>query len=248
MRKFGLIGCPLEHSFSKKYFADKFRSEGITDSYYENFALTDIEQLPGLIHSQQLNGLNVTIPYKEKVISYLHETDEVVQSLKACNCIKVYPDGKLKGFNTDVTGFRISLKDQLTPRHNRALILGEGGAAKAVRYVLEELGIPYLTVSRRENLPSGTIHYRELTNEMVARHPLIINTTPVGMFPRVNACPPIPYEAIGKGHFLFDLIYNPETTLFLKKGEERGALTSNGYRMLVLQAEAAWQIWNSKEY
>lgn len=246
MRIFGLIGYPLEHSFSRKYFTEKFQSEGKTDCIYKNFPIENINELPGLVESHRLSGLNITIPYKEKVLPFLKETDDTVKALGACNCIKVSKEGQLKGFNTDVAGFRISLKKHLNPNHKNALILGEGGAAKAVRFVLEELGINYLTVSRRNTSASGVVQYNELNDEVIAKHKLIINSTPLGMFPNIKDCPHIPYAAIGSGHYLYDLIYNPEKTEFLKRGEDNGAVISNGYDMLIIQAEESWRIWNDE--
>lgn len=245
MRVFGLVGYPLGHSFSKKFFTEKFLREGISNCRYENFPLSDIglfEELLAIYN--HLEGLNITIPYKEKIIPYLHAADEAVKTLGACNCIAVNKGG-LTGYNTDVTGFRLSLLDKLTPKHNKALILGEGGAAKAVKYVLDNLNIPYLTVSRRKVLSENSIAYSAVSNDIIKEHPLIINTTPVGVYPNIHDYPQIPYEAIGKNHYLFDLAYNPEKTVFLQKGELQGAAIANGYKMLVIQAEESWKIWNS---
>jgi shikimate dehydrogenase len=245
MRLYGLIGYPLSHSFSKKYFTEKFVREGIPGCRYELFPLSDINELPGLLESEgKLGGLNVTIPYKQRVIPFLHDRDPVVESTGACNCIRIR-DRRLQGFNTDVTGFEVSLLHLLRKEHDRALVLGTGGAAQAVHHVLGRLGIPFLQVSRRAS--EGVMDYASLTNELVAGHPLIINTTPRGMYPNVEECPDIPYEAIGPGHYLFDLVYNPERTLFMEKGMERGATTANGADMLRIQAEESWRIWNSAD-
>ncbi len=245
MRTFGLIGYPLGHSFSQKYFQEKFHREQIPDVSYRNFPLEDISRLPGLLSAEpQLAGLNVTIPYKEQVIGYLNGRDEVVEKTGACNCIRI-TRGLLFGYNTDVTGFERSLLSLWEPRHNRALVLGTGGAAKAVGYVLDKLGIPFISVTRRTEPGSGQLTWEALDETVVSSHPLIINTTPLGMYPHSEQCPPIPYQGIGAGHFLYDLVYNPAMTLFLSQGARRGAVTLNGYDMLVIQAEESWRIWNS---
>lgn len=243
MRKFGLIGYPLSHSFSQKYFTEKFSKENIPDCVYETFSLPDIQQITSVILNEpQLCGLNITIPYKEQVIPFLHFKNEIVKETGACNCIKI-TDGKLYGYNTDVIGFEISLKKKLKAYHQRALVLGTGGAAKAVEYVLKKLGIEYKLVSRKPS-SANTINYSDLDENAIRSHFLIINAAPVGMYPNVDACPDIPYQAITGKHYLFDLIYNPEKTLFLQKGEQHGAVIQNGYEMLVIQAEESWKIWN----
>ena len=242
MRLFGLIGYPLTHSFSKDYFAEKFKREGIDDCRYENFQLANIPELSKVIRDHsELEGLNVTIPYKESVLSYLHEKNELVKETGACNCIKL-EHGKLTGFNTDVIGFETSLLAKLQPHHKNALILGTGGAAKAVEFVLKKNQIPFTHVSRKHS--KNDIAYEQLTPVVLEENKLIINTTPVGMFPNTNEVLPLPFEAITPQHFLFDLIYNPSKTLFLTKGEEMGAIIQNGYEMLVCQAEESWKIWN----
>ncbi|MCU7548645.1 shikimate dehydrogenase [Chitinophagaceae bacterium LB-8] len=244
MKLFGLLGKTLKHSFSKSYFSKKFAEENRADFKYENFELESINQLPALLDLHpDLCGLNVTIPYKEEVIPFLHVQNDVVQKIKACNCIKIR-EGKLFGFNTDVIGFKQSLEKGLKPHHQKALILGTGGAAKAVQYALELLDIDFTIVSRTKK--EGILSYKELNEEIMQEHLLIINTSPVGMFPNVNEAPQIPYEFITPNHYLFDLIYNPEKTLFLQKGEERGAFIANGHEMLVLQAEESWRIWNTE--
>ncbi len=245
MRVFGLIGYPLSHSFSKKFFADKFSSEGIIDCTYENFSIPTLADFEKLIeNTSNLNGLNVTIPYKQQVIPYLHEVNEVVKKTGACNCIKIV-NGKLKGFNTDTIGFEQSLRKYLLPSHKRAMVLGTGGAAQAIRYVLETLQIAYISVTRSESLKDNHITYDQLTNDMISNSTLVINTTPLGMYPEIDVAPPINYKMITSAHYLFDLVYNPEKTLFLKNGEEMGAVVQNGYDMLIIQAEESWKIWNN---
>ncbi len=246
MKKYGLIGYPLSHSFSRGFFNDKFRREGI-DAEYENFPLPSIREFPELVRSvRELEGLNVTIPYKEKVIPYLDALDPVARAVGAVNTIRIRrEEGELflKGYNTDVWGFEVTLRPHLGPDHTFALVLGTGGAAKAVGYVLRKLGLEVWYVSRR---PRGerTIAYNELTGAMVQQIRLIVNTTPLGMFPDTDAAPPIPYPYLTKEHVLYDLIYNPPETLFLKKGKERGATVINGQAMLEQQALKAWEIWN----
>jgi len=243
MRLFGLIGFPLTHSFSKKYFTEKFEKEGLPDCRYDLFPLTSISELPQLLKANaDLEGLNVTIPYKKSVLSFLNERNELVKQVAACNCIKII-NGKLSGYNTDVIGFERSLEKKLRPGHKTALILGTGGSSKAVAFVLRKLGIEYKTVSRKPSV--NHFSYDQLTPAMIEKYTLIINTTPLGLFPNITEAPPLPYEAITSKHFLFDLIYNPEKTLFLKKGEERGSAIQNGYDMLVYQAEESWKIWES---
>ena len=244
MRKFGLIGYPLGHSFSKGYFTQKFSDLSISDAVYENFPLESIEELRDVLHFQpELRGLNVTIPYKEQVIDYLDYQSPEVKEINACNCVAI-KDGKLTGYNTDYIGFKNSLLVKLKPHHTNALILGWGGASKAVAYALKTLGVNYLVVSRRSTLPLS-ISYEQLNGEIMSQHQLIINCTPIGMHPSIEQAPSIPYQYITDRHFLFDLIYNPAQTLFLQLGEERGATIENGMDMLALQAEESWRIWNS---
>jgi shikimate dehydrogenase len=244
MRLFGLIGKPLTHSFSKGYFNTFFQENGIRDHRYENFELDQINALTDLVGSQSgLAGLNVTIPYKEVVLPYLHFQDEVVQAVGACNCIKISA-GQLFGFNTDVIGFRESLRSRLKSHHNKALILGTGGAAKAVAYILKQLDIEYLTVSRKTN--SDSLSYEEVNAEMLADHTLIVNTTPLGMYPHLETYPPIDYTKLSSAHLLYDLVYNPEKTSFLQQGEANGATILNGYEMLLIQAKESWRIWNDQ--
>lgn len=244
MKIFGLIGYPLSHSFSKGFFAEKFQKEGISDCIYENFPLEDISQFPALLEQQpNLRGLNVTIPYKEAVLPWLDELSPAAEQIKAVNCIQFH-EGIRIGFNTDVMGFKKSLLPLLKPHHTNALVLGTGGAAKAVMFVLQELNIPYTVVSRRAQ--NGVITYDTLDKDIMTAHTIIINTSPLGMYPQTDAAPPIPYDLITKHHLLYDLIYNPAETLFLQQGAAKGAAIKNGHEMLVLQAEASWDIWNER--
>jgi len=242
-RVFGLIGYPLSHSFSKKYFTEKFAREGRENHFYEAFSIPSIELLPEVLKTPGLMGLNVTIPYKEQVLAYLDVMDERVRQIGACNCVHI-KEGKLIGYNTDALGFETSLKEQLQPHHDKALIFGTGGAAKAVRFVLDHLGIAYVHVSRKPSFNS--LSYEQITPELLAGYPLLINTTPLGMYPNTTEAVPIPYDAITERHYLYDLVYNPATTLFLQKGKEKGASIKNGYDMLVLQSEQSWRIWMTK--
>ncbi len=250
MRRYGLIGFPLGHSFSKGYFTAKFEQEGIEEVSYENFPLAHIEELLELMErTPELEGFNVTIPYKEAVIPFLQRLSPEADQVGAVNCVKRTPDGWV-GHNTDVAGFAAALDALLgEAQPTAALVLGSGGAAKAVWEVLRRRAIPYTTVSRSVAAPrpAGRISYEELTPEVVRATPLIINTTPLGMFPNVESAPPIPYEAIGTEHYLLDLIYNPAQTRFMALGAERGAAVQGGYLMLTEQAEAAWRIWQVAE-
>lgn len=248
MKLYGLIGFPLFHSFSKGYFSEKFRQEKMNDCSYENFPLPSLEELPALIDSHtELMGLNVTIPYKEKVLGLLNRIDENAREIGAVNTIKIKrSQGKaiLEGYNTDAYGFYTSLKPFLNRSLKSALILGTGGASKAVSYVLGNLGISCLFVSRH---PKGGSHisYADLCGPVLYNFQLVVNTTPVGMHPDEETCPDIPYEFITDKHVLYDLVYNPPETLFLRKGKEMGAQIINGMKMLHLQADKAWEIWNS---
>ncbi len=245
-RLYGLIGYPLSHSFSKRYFSEKFKTLGIRDAVYELFPLEKIADLPPLLFRHpNLKGLNVTIPYKEKVIPYLDVLEESAANIGAVNTIS-FRSGKLFGYNTDVFGFETSLqnffsKTGRTPDH--ALVLGTGGASKAVCWVLDRLKINYQRISRSAH--PGVKTYSNLGRHDIREAGLIINTTPLGMAPHQSAFPEIPYEYLTANHMLFDLIYNPEMTLFLEKGVEYGAAVKNGMEMLVLQAEKAWLIWNA---
>lgn len=243
MRKFGLIGYPLSHSFSKKYFTDKFLREDIKGCMYETYAIDTIDKLTTLLNDRELEGLNVTIPYKKQVIPFLTDASDAVKKIQACNCIKI-STGKLTGYNTDVAGFEISLQKYLQPHHNRALVFGTGGAAAAVKFVLQKLNIEYLIVSRNKEIKANAISYDDVNEALLSSHLLLINTTPLGMSPSYDTCPAIPYHFITREHYLYDLVYNPEKTLFLQKGESRGAIIQNGYEMLIIQAEESWKIWN----
>jgi shikimate dehydrogenase len=243
MRKFGLIGYPLGHSFSKQYFADKFQRESLNDCVYDNYEISDVSQLNGVLADPGLAGLNVTIPYKESVIPFLNNKDRVVEETGACNCIRINK-GVLTGYNTDVIGFEESLNGKLTAGDKRALILGTGGSSKAVAWVLKKKGIAYLFVSRKKTAAADQVSYEYLDPEILGTHSLIINTTPLGMSPNISHCPPIPYGHITSAHYLFDLIYNPSETLFLQKGKNAGARIKNGADMLAIQAEESWKIWN----
>ncbi|WP_185213249.1 shikimate dehydrogenase family protein [Sphingobacterium mizutaii] len=246
MKQLGLIGFPLGHSFSKKYYLEKFRNEGIKNIDYDLYPLSTIEEFPSLyLNNPEFYGVNVTIPYKQDVMQYLTELSEEAKEIAAVNCIQIRhePDGvKLKGFNTDAYGFEKSLEPLLKPNHSKALIFGNGGATKAVAYSLKKLGIEYKIVSRTKT--EDNLSYEDLTEELIQNTPLLINCTPLGTFPKTEECPALPYYAISSEHLLYDLIYNPEETLFLKKGKEKGAAIKNGYEMLVLQAEKNWEIWN----
>jgi len=245
MPLYGLIGYPLSHSFSKKYFNEKFEREGLTDYRYENFPITSIDKLQEVFAANpDLAGLNITIPYKEQVLPFLHEQSEAVKQVGACNCIKIV-DGRLYGFNTDVIGFEQTLDTKLQPHHKKALVLGSGGASKAIQFVLMKKGIDFLVVSRGDN--PLFISYNRLTTEILQEYTLIINTTPIGMQPNKDVFPSIDYAAISNRHYLYDLIYNPDKTLFLQKGEEMGAVIQNGAQMLIIQADESWKIWNSKK-
>jgi shikimate dehydrogenase len=247
MNLFGLIGYPLSHSFSKKYFTEKFEKENIKDNKYELFEIKDIAELPQIIkNNPELKGLNVTIPHKESVIKYLDAVDDSVKKIKAVNVISVGPDKKLTGHNSDYYGFKGSLQKFLPHdiQSMQALVLGSGGSAKAVRATLEDIGIPYQIVSRRKE--GANLSYEEVDKDVIGNYKLIINTTPVGMYPHIKDSPFLPYPSLTKEHYLFDLIYNPQETLFLLKGKARGARTKGGLEMLYLQAEKAWEIWNSR--
>lgn len=242
MTRYGLIGFPLSHSFSKKFFTEKFERESIQEHQYDLFPIEQISELPNLLKSHpDLKGLNITIPYKEQVIPFLDVQTPVVQEIKACNCINIQ-DGKLIGYNTDVIGFEKTLERKLSSHHQKALVLGTGGAAKAVHYILRKKGIQFLEVSRVQK--QGCIDYAAIDQQLLLSHTLIINTTPLGMYPHVDEAPDLPYRFLTEQHYLYDLVYNPAKTKFLLEGEKRGAVIENGAEMLVIQAEASWEIWN----
>lgn len=248
MDKFGLIGYPLGHSFSINYFNQKFEDEGI-DAIYENFEISTIDLLPEVINSNpELKGLNVTIPYKQQVIPYLDTVSPEARAIGAINVIKVVHHGGntiLKGYNSDVIGFTRSIEPMLEKYHKKALILGTGGASKAVDFGLRSLGLETVFVSRSEK--NNTIQYKDITAETVREYNVIVNCTPIGMYPNTEECPDMPYEALDSKNILYDLIYNPDKTLFMKKGAERGANVKNGLEMLLLQAFASWEFWNGNE-
>ncbi len=245
MQKYGLIGYPLKHSFSIGYFNEKFSSEQI-DAEYVNFEIPTIEDFPKVIaNNPNLCGLNVTIPYKEQVIPHLDELDPDTAKIGAVNVIKIIRlknnKVKLVGYNSDIIGFTQSIEPLLLPHHKKALILGTGGAAKAVFHGLANLGVEGKYVSRTP--VEDAFIYEDLTPEIMAEYTVIVNCTPVGMFPKVDFCPEIPYDCLTPDHLLYDLLYNPNITLFMKKGEEKGAVVKNGLEMLLLQAFAGWEIW-----
>ncbi|MDE6807308.1 MAG: shikimate dehydrogenase [Prevotella sp.] len=243
-----LIGYPLGHSFSISYFNQKFTDEGINAKYL-NFEIPSIENLIEVLDlNPELKGLNVTIPYKEKVMEYLDFISPEARAIGAVNVIRVTHEGsnvKLKGFNSDVIGFTQSIEPMLEKHHQKALILGTGGASKAINYGLKSLGLETVYVSRFRR--PETICYEDITPEVVKEYNVIVNCTPVGMFPKTEECPNLPYEAMNENNILYDLIYNPDETLFMKRGAERGASVKNGLEMLLLQAFASWEFWNGKE-
>ena len=245
MKTYGLIGHPLGHSFSCQFFTDKFENEDI-DAKYLNFDISSIDDIMDVIASNpNLAGLNVTIPYKQKIIPYLDEISREAREIGAVNVVRVFRDGTdiiLKGYNSDIIGFRESITPLLHPHHQKALILGTGGAAKAVKYVLEKKGLETVLVSRYTR--PGTVSYKDIDGNAVKEYEVIVNCTPVGMYPKENECPSLPYEYLSGNNLLYDLVYNPEHTLFLKRGKQQGAAVKNGLEMLILQAIASWEIWN----
>lgn len=248
MDKYGLIGYPLGHSFSKSYFNEKFENEGINAEYI-NFEIPTLDSLPEILASNpELKGLNVTIPYKEKVISYLDSISPEARAIGAVNVIRVDHKGNdtyLKGFNSDVIGFTKSIEPLLERFHKKALILGTGGASKAVNFGLKSLGLETVFVSRFER--PGTIQYSQITPDIIQEYNVIVNCTPCGMYPHIDECPQLPYEAMTSKNILYDLLYNPDETLFMKKGAQHGATVKNGLEMLLLQAFASWKFWHNKE-
>lgn len=246
MKKYGLIGYPLGHSFSRNFFNEKFESEKV-DAEYLNFEIPTIDDFPHVISANPtLNGLNVTIPYKEQVMHFLNEVSPEAKEIGAVNVIKFdRSKGKLRlvGYNSDVIGFTRSIEPLIESYHTKALILGTGGASKAINYGLKKLGLETRFVSRGKK-DDETFTYSQLTPEVMDEYKVIVNCSPVGMYPHTDECPDIPYECLTPRHLLYDLVYNPNTTLFMKKGSEKGAVTKNGLEMLLLQAFAAWEIWN----
>jgi len=248
MIKLGLIGYPLGHSFSKNYYLTKFKKDNITNVDYDLYPIKEIDSFQELyLKDTSFKGFNVTIPHKVAVMDLVQELSDEAKSIGAVNCITIQWKGSstpvLKGYNTDAYGFETSLRPLLKKEHKKALILGNGGAAKAVIYSLQKLGISYLIVSRTKE--NGDITYEDLTESIILEHQIIINCSPLGTFPNIDQCPPILYDALTTDHLLYDLIYNPEETLFLTKGKEKGAIIKNGYEMLLLQAEKNWEIWES---
>jgi len=242
MKTYGLIGKSLSHSFSKKYFTEKFDDLGLTDSEYINIELGVIEEFLEKVKELKPKGLNVTIPYKEAIFPYLDELDEVAKEIGAVNTI-VFKNGNLKGYNTDAFGFHQSIKPFFKSQHERALILGTGGASKAVEYVLKQYGVDVLFASRSET-KDNILNWNDINENVIKHHLLIVNCTPLGMFPNVDSKPEIPYSALTERHLLVDLVYNPDETLFLKLGKENGAKVINGLTMLQQQAEKSWRLWN----
>ena len=248
MDKYGLIGYPLGHSFSVTYHNQRFADEGI-NAKYVNFEISNIEQLIEVLSSNpELKGLNVTIPYKEKVLPFLDYISPEARAIGAVNVIRVVHEGakiELRGYNSDVIGFVQSIEPMIESYHKKALVLGTGGASKAICYGLKSLGIEPVLVSRYER--PGTIQYASITPDVVKEYNVIVNCTPLGMFPKTNECPALPYEAMDEKNILYDLIYNPDETLFMRKGAERGAAVKNGLEMLLLQAFASWEFWTGRE-
>ncbi len=248
MEKYGLIGFPLGHSFSISYFNQKFQDENI-DAVYENYEIPNIDAITEVLDmNPELCGLNVTIPYKEKVLPFLDSISPEARAIGAVNVIRVTHQGKsikLKGYNSDVIGFTKSIEPMLDKKwHQKALILGTGGASKAVDYGLRNLGLETIFVSRYEK--SGTIQYKNITPEVIKEYNVIVNCTPVGMYPHTEECPQLPYEAMDEHTILYDLIYNPDETLFMKRGAQYGAQAKNGLEMLLLQAFSSWEFWHEK--
>ena len=241
MTKYGIIGNPLGHSFSRGFFTEKFAKEDI-DAQYLNFQIPEIGKLPDILRENpELRGINVTIPYKTEVIQYLDELSDEAREIGAVNVVQIR-NGHLKGFNSDIIGFTKSIQPLLKPHHRKALILGTGGASKAIRVGLTRLGLKWKYVSRSPQ--EGMFTYDDLTADILREYEVIVNCSPVGMFPKVDECPAIPYEYLTPDNLLYDLVYNPETTLFMKKGALQGAIVKNGLEMLHLQAIASWEFWN----
>ncbi|WP_232735158.1 shikimate dehydrogenase family protein [Olleya sp. Bg11-27] len=246
MRKYGLLGKDISYSFSQNYFTLKFKDEAINDATYQNFDIQNIEEFKtSILKTEGLSGVNVTIPYKESIIPFLDRLDKKAEQIGAVNTIKFTKKGHLKGYNTDIYGFKKTIKPHLKKHHKKALILGTGGASKAIAFVLKALKIDFHFVSRQDS-EKASYTYNTLTEDIINDHQIIINCSPVGTFPDVDDAPNIPYDGISSQHILFDLIYNPSQTVFLKEGKNRGATTINGYDMLVFQAEKSWKIWNKR--
>ncbi len=248
MNLFGLIGYPLTHSFSAQYFTEKFDRENLRDCIFTAFAITNIQELPDLlINNPSLKGLSVTIPYKQQVLQFVTNQSEEVKNIRATNSIKI-SGSSLTAYNTDIEGFKKSFVTHLKPHHKKALILGTGGASKAVQFVLQKLNIDFLIVTRNSDPEENFINYPMISEGIMKEYNVVINCTPAGMWPLINDCPDIPYHLITSHHYFFDLIYKPAKTLFLKKAEQHGAVIQNGYDMLIIQAEESWKIWNSEDF
>ena len=249
MKTYGLIGHRLGYSFSRNFFTEKFAAENLPEHEYLNFELDSIDEFPGVFEQgKEICGLNCTIPYKQQIMQFLDEIDAEAAEIGAVNTVKIInQNGKriLKGFNTDLYGFENSLRPMLEEKHKKALILGTGGASKAIKYALDKLGIEYLSASIEDVLFEKEIRYIQINEKLLKEYQIVIHATPIGTFPNVDNCPDIPYQSITSDHVLFDLVYNPEETLFLKKGKAQGAKTKNGLEMLHLQALRAWEIWNA---
>jgi shikimate dehydrogenase len=247
IREYGLIGYPLSHSFSQKYFTEKFHRDGIHDAVFHAFPIPTIDYLPHLIEEHPLlKGFAITIPYKREVMQFLDTKTEAVEKMQACNCVCIR-HGKLHGYNTDMYGFEQSFIRSLRPHHTKALILGTGGASSAVAFVLDQLHIDYRYVSRHRDADRQILGYTDIDENILSLYTVIINCTPLGTYPKVDEAPEIPYHLLSNQHYLFDLVYNPAKTKFLSLGEQQGASIQNGYDMLILQAEENWKLWNEEE-
>jgi len=242
IKRYGRIGKNIEYSFSRAYFKQKFENENLNDCSYENFDLENIKLLPEVLKLEHISGLNVTIPYKREVLPFLDTLSPAAQKINSVNTIKFEPDGSISGHNTDVYGFQKSLFERVANPPKKALIIGTGGASSAIAYVLEQYGIEFSYVSRNEG--ANTYQYHALDDQIIREHLLIINASPVGTFPNINQVPDLPYQALTNNHILYDLIYNPLETKFLKEGKKRNCTISNGLKMLEYQAEKSWEIWN----
>lgn len=244
--KFGLIGKNISYSFSRGYFQKKFKDLNLSHLSYRNFDIPEVDEFPFIIYhkEEEFGGFNVTIPYKQSILKYLHTIDDEAKAIGAVNTIKLTEQSELVGYNTDIYGFENSIKPLLKKHHNSALIFGTGGASKAVAYTFKKLNIPYKFVSRRSSVENGIL-YADLSPELIKSFTVLVNCTPLGTHPNITECVDIPYEVITENHLLYDLIYNPEETQFLKRGKEKGAVIKNGLEMLELQAEKSWEIWNS---
>lgn len=242
--KFGLLGKNISYSFSRNYFTEKFSKLGLAGYKYYNFDIPEIEEFPFLLYHREdeYGGMNVTIPYKESVIRYLNDIDSEAKEIGAVNTIKITEDNELVGYNTDFYGFQKSIEPLLKPAHEKALILGTGGASKAISYAFKKMNIEFKFVSRK--VAENMFLYSQLNKEVFDKYKIIVNCTPIGTYPNIDECPNIPYEFLTEAHLLFDLIYNPEESKFLSEGKQKGAIIKNGYEMLQFQAEKSWEIWN----